>query len=477
MGLKLLMKTLGSGCWVILMLMVVATASAAPVNETGLENIPDVLISASSEKPHEYAIIVEKSTQNLYLYAFGETNRVIFRMPTSTGEVHGAKSRAGDKKTPEGVYFFTKEHQKRDLAPIYGSRAFPMDYPNLMDQIFERDGNSIWMHGTNKPLKPRDSNGCVALENKNIDKLAEYITLNRTPIVVVDKLTYIPSQTSNELKKPVHELLTQWEAALERGTYHDYLMFYDEAYLPDISWWPAWLKIKKTPESAALPLTVDLKNIMILKHKTVYVALFDQVVKTTDGELFAGTRKLFLAPRENQLKIVGDVYQVVPDDSQKDSGSSGPLVAAGLALGKSAKIKVAAIPKVEKEKVKVAAIPKVKKATEDDLEIKNMVAGWISAWSSKDIKRYGAYYAKDFKSQGGAGLQSWLDYKQGINQRYDYIKVSQHNLVVRKQKNKSIATFIQNYESSGLKTVGTKQLILIRENGQWRIFREIWQKK
>lgn len=444
--------------------MVVATASAAPVKETGLENPPDVLISASSEKTHEYAIIVEKSTQTLYLYAFGETNRVIFRMPCSTGEVLGAKSRAGDKKTPEGVYFFTQEHQKRDLAPIYGSRAFPMDYPNLMDQIYERDGNAIWMHGTNKPLKPRDSNGCVALENRDIDMLAEYIILNRTPIVVVDKLTHIPSQTASELKKPVHELLTQWEAAIEQGTYHDYLSFYDEAYLPDITWWPAWLKIKKTQESAASPIYVDAKNIMILKHKAVYVALFDQVVKTNDGELFAGTRKLFLAARGNQLKIVGDVYQVVPDDFQKDSGSSGPLVAAGLALGKSAK-------------VKVAAIPKVKKTTNDDLEIKNMVEGWLSAWSSKNIKKYGAYYAKDFKSQGGASLESWLDYKRGINQRYQYIKVSQRNLVVRNQKNKSIATFVQNYESSGLKTVGTKQLILIRENGQWKIFREIWQKK
>jgi len=453
------------------MLMAGTLASAAPVKETGLKNIPDVLISTSSEKPNEYAIVVEKSTQNLYLYAFGETNRVIFRMPCSTGEVRGAKSRAGDRKTPEGIYFFTKEHQKRDLAPIYGSRAFPMDYPNLMDQISERDGNSIWMHGTNKPLKPRDSNGCVALENRDIDKLAEYITLNRTPIIVVDKLTYVPSQASAELEKPVHDLLKQWEAALEQGTYHEYLMVYDEAYLPDISWWPAWLKIKKAQEAAALPLSVDSKNIMILKHKTVYVALFDQVVKTTDEELFAGTRKLFLEFRDNRLKIVGDVYQVAPEDSRKGSGLSNPLVAAGFALGKSAKVKVAAIPKVEK------ATEKVKKTTEDDLEIKNMVQDWLSAWSSKDVEKYGAYYAKNFKSQGGASLESWLDYKSRINRKYDYIKVTQRNLVVRNQKNKSIATFIQNYESSGLKTEGTKQLILIRENGQWKIFREIWQKK
>ncbi|MEW6671400.1 MAG: L,D-transpeptidase family protein [Thermodesulfobacteriota bacterium] len=459
------MKTLGCGCWAILALLVGAMASAAPVKETGIENIPDVLISTGSEKSHEYAIIVEKSTQNLYLYAFGESNRVIFRMACSTGEVRGAKSRAGDKKTPEGVYFFIKEHLKKDLAPIYGSRAFPMDYPNLMDQISERDGNSIWMHGTNKPLKPRDSNGCIALNNQDIDKLAEYITLNRTPIIVVDKLTYTPAQAALDLKKPIEDFLKQWEAALEHGTYHEYLTFYDEVYLPDISWWPAWLKIKAKQESAASALQVDMKNIMMLKFKTVYVVLFDQVLKTADTELFAGTRKLFLAFRDNRLKIVGDVYQVAPDDPQKGSGPSSPLVAAGQAIANSVKVKVAAVS------------PKVEKTPEDGPDVKKLVEGWLTAWSSKDIKKYGAYYAKDFKSQGGAGLEAWLDYKRQINQKYDYIKVTQRNLVVRNQKNKSVATFIQNYESSGLKTEGTKQLILVRENGQWKIFREIWQKR
>jgi len=460
------------------MLMVVAMASAAPLKAAGLENIPDVLISAGSEKAHEYAIIVEKSTQNLYLYAFGETNRLIFRVPCSTGEVSGAKFRAGDKKTPEGIYFFTKEHQKRDLAPIYGSRAFPMDYPNLMDQISERDGNSIWMHGINKPLKPNDSNGCVALENRDIDKLAEYITLNRTPIVVVDKLTYIPSQTSAEHKKMVTDLLTQWEAALGRGTYHEYLMFYDEAYLPDISWWPAWLKIKNTQGSLSVPLSVGLKNIMILKHHNVYVAVFDQVVKTTEAELFAGTRKLFLSSRGNRIKIIGDAYQVIPEVPAGQKESSHPLLTAGLAIGKAAKVKVAASSKVPtKVPTKVETKVETRKVSRAISEIQDMVKGWLSAWSSKDITRYGAYYARDFKSEGGAGLQSWLNYKKQINQRYDYIKVNQRNLVVRNQGNRHIATFIQNYESSGLKTVGTKQLIIVQENGQWKIFREIWQKK
>ena len=49
-------------------------------------------------------------------------------------------------------------------------------------------------------------------------------------------------------------------------------------------------------------------------------------------------------------------------------------------------------------------------------------------------------------------------------------------LTVKKGKNKSIATFVQNYDSNRFKTVGTKKLILIREKGRWKIYREIWKK-
>ena len=111
------------------------------------------------------------------------------------------------------------------------------------------------------------------------------------------------------------------------------------------------------------------------------------------------------------------------------------------------------------------------------MDIHNLIEGWLTAWSSKDINKYGSYYAKDFKSQGGASLKSWLDYKNRLNRKYDYIKVTQRNLVVQNRKGKRIATFIQEYKSNRLKTVGTKKLIFVRENGQWKIYREIWKKK
>jgi len=161
----------------------------APLAE---EQIPDVLIPFDSEGGTEYAIVVEKETQQLFLYAHDGTLREVFRTACSTGKKFGPKTREGDLKTPEGIYFFIKIHEDKELGPIYGIRAFPTDYPNILDRIAGRTGNAIWLHGTNKPLKAMDSSGCVALENDDIERVTRYITLNRTPIIVAEKLSYSP---------------------------------------------------------------------------------------------------------------------------------------------------------------------------------------------------------------------------------------------------------------------------------------------
>lgn len=84
-------------------------------------SIPDVLISFGMGENPRHAIVVEKNTQQLFLYTYDGIYRQLYCMNCSTGEVPGSKMRSGDKKTPEGVYFFTKKFKKRDLTPIYGT--------------------------------------------------------------------------------------------------------------------------------------------------------------------------------------------------------------------------------------------------------------------------------------------------------------------------------------------------------------------
>ena len=431
------------------MLLIIKPVFAVSHNqEAGTKLRPAMLIASGIEQDNKYAIVVEKNTQRLFLYEYdGKNYKEIYSVNCSTGEATGAKSVSGDKKTPEGIYFFTKEYEKRDLAPIYGTRAFPTDYPNFLDRIAGRDGHSIWMHGTNKPLKSRDSNGCVALNNSDIDNLSKYITFNRTPIIIVDKISYVTGDSNKKIAESISKFLFNWNKALQNGTYHEYLNFYDHEYLPDISWWPEWNNLRKKIQPSNMAFSIEIKRPVVSMHKGIYVVLIDQIVKTSESDLPLGTKKFFIIERGNQLRIVGEEYLTISNIQMSANKKQGEML--------------------------IAEFRKLKNKYDDKGNIKDLINTWVTAWSAKDIKQYGDCYAKNFISQGGASLQNWLKYKKRLNKKYDSIQVSIDNLVIKKDRNKIKAYFIQTYVSSGYRTVSSKRLELLREKGLWKIYREI----
>lgn len=425
-----------------LMLPGTSVSQSPDSQQTDSQKIPDVLIPFDTENSTDYMIVVEKDTQQLFLYANDGTLRQVRQMNCSTGKVRGAKEVSGDLKTPEGVYFFVKEFQDKELAPIYGTRAFPMDYPNLLDRIAGLTGDSIWLHGTNKPLKERDSSGCVALENANLDEIAKYITLNRTPIIIVKKLSYQdPPEAKAEIKESVLRMLSEWKDAVEKGTYHNYLSFYDPEYLPNISWWPEWIKIRSNIQASPDSFSVNLKKILIVRCNEIYAVLSDQVIHFAGRDIPAGTRKFYLT--KAQFKIIGEEYLGLPESLKGDE----PLIIASRNL----------------------------KHKDEADDITAMLDNWLKAWSSKDIGKYGSFYAQDFRS-GRMDLDAWIKHKERLNQKYSYIRVSKENMVIKNTKERCIVSFVQTYESDAYKAVGMKQLILKRENGQWKIYRETWKK-
>lgn len=404
---------------------------------------PDVLISFDNDGGTKYAIVVEKDTQQLLVYSYDDSFKEMYRFKCSTGEVAGGKSRSGDKKTPEGVYFFTHGYKKRDLSPTYGTMAFPIDYPNFFDRIEGCKGYSIWLHGTDKPIKPRNSNGCVVLANNDINRLAKYIDLNRTPIIIVDKLSFVSADNNNGIKNSILKLISQWKDALENGTCHEYLNSYSDEYAPDILWWSDWAGIKKSFQASQLELSVELKRNSIFRHNGIYMILFDQIVSSSGINLLVGRKKLYVSDTEGRFRIVGEEYQSV-SKRHNSSKQKYPLVAASCNL---------------------------KSTLEGKYEIEDLIDGWLKAWSDRDIRRYGKYYANNFRSRG-MNLRSWLKYKNRLNREYKFINVSKDKLVIKKGKKRAEASFVQTYESNVFEAVGIKRLILIREKGLWKIYRE-----
>ncbi len=289
--------------------------------------IPSSLIK--SPKENASAILVEKNSQTLWVYrAINSYFTKVLEIPCSTGEVDGPKMVEGDKKTPEGIYFLKEIYEDRFLTPIYGSRAFTTDYPNFLDKILGKTGSAIWIHGTNKTLKPMDSNGCIAMNNDDIVKLDSYVVLDQTPVIIMDKFDYSSIERTDAERSAFMDFLSKWIESLNKGSYLDYLFHYESNYLPDVQWWAEWVNIRYRAELSKNPIYAQFDNVGIYRHKDHFVVLLNFQVASSYRRIFIGNRKLFIKSINNassfygynSYKIIGDVFQSVQTKlSDKDS--------------------------------------------------------------------------------------------------------------------------------------------------------------
>lgn len=432
-----------------LALMVAAlTATGYAAQALPESPVPESLVRIA---PGVHAILVEKSTQTLFVYGPGAAGpELTFTAACSTGEVAGPKFQAGDKKTPDGVYFITDRYEDRYLSPIYGKLAFPIDYPNFLDRKSGRNGSAIWLHGTNKALKPMDSNGCVALENSNILALAEFVDLNRTPVIVTEKIQMADPSVLSRQADMILAMLDRWLAAHVSGSYHDYLSVYDSGYLPDIRWWEAWDALKKRGAKHNLQLAVTAGQVGIYRQNDLWVTLFSHGLKSSGvksgkKERVMGRKKLFLRKTGQGFTIIGDVYQTF----EKGFGSSPhPLLTAGNSL-----------------------VP----AVEDRSFFIQLVKDWIDAWSSKAMDTYAAFYSDRFSSDG-LNKAEWVARKKMLARKYQYIEITGSRFHVKQNgPDECVVRFYQTYRSSGFSTQGTKTLVFIRKGDEWKIFQENWK--
>ena len=191
--------------------------------------VPSCILHLSDNNP-EHILIIEKSTQRAYLYRGDNIDNPMTMYKCSTGKNKGAKSEVNDKKTPEGVYFINKAFSKKHLSPVYGARAFSINYPNRWDLRLGRKGYGIWLHGTNKPLNERDTNGCIVFNNKDIIDLSKYLVTFNTPIIITQEIN---TKDRNSIKKEVQEIksfLLDWLKACKKDSKANCATFYSKIF-------------------------------------------------------------------------------------------------------------------------------------------------------------------------------------------------------------------------------------------------------
>ena len=398
--------------------------------------IPDSIVSISSG----YVIVVDKKYQKIYVFHKDESFSKVFEARCSTGKNSGSKEVAGDAKTPNGIFFTTKILNNPGPPEIYGSMAFPLDYPTLSDKRAGRDGNNIWIHGTTRSLLPKQSKGCVVLYDSDLKRLANFIYLNRTPVVISESVKWVPQNHETPFKNELEKILTSWNKAfIEKDIKKIDSLYMEGSEIKGKRREELHNKIRNL-KFLNKHFVLQPRDISILQEDKNAVIIFDQIFAVNNNSFQGFYNKLILEKLNSKWYVV--------DDATPPGATGRHLAMAG---------------------------SKQKEATPDHTthkEILNLITKWLTSWKSGDMKTYRDCYASDFQSKE-MNLDDWISHKSQVRQNSENINIRIDKLKISADEDAAKAFFIQHYSSSILKSKGKKTLELKKIGEEWKIFREI----
>lgn len=122
------------------------------------------------------------------------------------------------------------------------------------------------------------------------------------------------------------------------------------------------------------------------------------------------------------------------------------------------------------------AVPSPEGAVVVDSEIEKQLTAWAAAWSAKEVSAYLGFYAADFRPEGRIPRADWEAQRSRRLLRPGAIRIDLSQLeVVMRGSDAAVTTFRQDYSADGLRDTSDKVIEWRRENGQWRIVREVAQ--
>jgi murein L,D-transpeptidase YafK len=380
-----------------------------------------------------YAVLVDKSKQEVLLYHRDHPFEPMRTYSASTGENDGPKSKMNDRKTPEGIYFFTKAYVDRELAPIYGVRAFPIDYPNPIDKLEGKGGYGIWFHGLNKPLKATDTNGCVAFDNPNIDDLASYIKLDETPVIISQQIRMVEYEDVKKEAQELRQIIENWGTAWAGKEIDRYMSFYTSRFVSGAKNWNQYRAYKARLAKNYKNIEVNINNLRLVKTDGLVVATFDQDYITERLRSY-GKKKLYLQQNSKQWKITREVFSLV-----------------------------------KREQVTPPKAPLF-----NPQEIRDLIYAWKAAWENKDLETYLSVYDPKFRSRG-MNLKAWKKHRERLNDKFRSIQVDiQDLIIVHGPKDTVRVSFKQDYQADGYHDFGLKKINLEKKGTHWKIKNEEW---
>jgi len=273
------------------------------------ELIPRSLLQLREDQKH--ALVVDAKRSRLYVYENqGGRPKLITDYYISQGKLGVNKFKAGDQKTPIGIYYITSHLSGARLPDFYGSGALPINYPNEWDKLHGRSGSGIWLHGTpsdSYSRPPLSSDGCVVLTNPDLYKLANSIEVGKTPVVISESVEFVNKTKWDNDRNTAARLLDDWRRDMESmnplRVMENYSRQFRSERGEDAN---TWLTKHQQIISGVKDLSITLRDVTYF----FYPGREDMIVSTFTQEASFGrsrnlTRKRQYWAREgNQWKIV-----------------------------------------------------------------------------------------------------------------------------------------------------------------------------
>lgn len=271
------------------------------------KRVPRDLIRIGHSNGH--ALLVEKKSQQLFIY--DSRLSLVKKFNVTTGRRKGDKERNGDKKTPEGIYYFSEIKKDEALLPQYGVMAIVMNYPNVVDQRESNDGDGIWLHATDQParaFKQFDTLGCVVALNKDVLEISKYIKLDMTPIIIEDEVSYISEASRINFEKHLKDLVYKWRDAWQNKDIEKYMALYSERFIFGNMNKKAYRAHKEKLNRRYDKIEVIVDNMSILIHREYTIVSFFQWYRSNMFKI-SGMKRLYFFPENDTFKIIGEEWR------------------------------------------------------------------------------------------------------------------------------------------------------------------------
>ncbi len=273
--------------------------------------VPRYLLQMQPDQ--RFAIVVDTQRSRLYLYENDRKNggrpRFVADYYVTQGKLGAEKSYEGDKKTPIGVYHVTANLPKQSLADLYGSGAYPINYPNEWDKHQGRGGSGIWLHGTPSNTfarPPKASDGCVVLTNQDLDAVAKNLQVGLTPVIISNSVEWLSLDDWAKERETLNKTIEAWRADWESRDTERYLKHYSSQFKAGSQSFEQFAAQKRQVNAGKEWIKVKVDNLSVFRNpgkEEVVVVTFDQDYRSNNLDDRMKKRQYWVR-EDNQWKII-----------------------------------------------------------------------------------------------------------------------------------------------------------------------------